>query len=131
MILKTGRKKIGVLGLSFKPGTDDLRESPMVYLVETLIGKGCDVIVFDKCVAVDSLIGSNRVFITEALPHLASLLRDSLDEVVQNSDVLVIGQRYPELMSLLDNLTDHTIIDLVRIHGTVDAKIGDYVGICW
>jgi GDP-mannose 6-dehydrogenase len=90
-ILATRRKRVGVLGLAFKPGTDDLRESPLVRLVEDLIGKGCDVRILDRSVAIARLGGANRRFIEEEIPHIASLMCDGLDSLLEHAEVLVIG----------------------------------------
>jgi GDP-mannose 6-dehydrogenase len=90
-VLATGRKRIGLLGLSFKTGTDDLRESPMVTLAETLIGKGLEIQVFDTDVSVAQLTGRNREYIDHHIPHIARLLKPTIEEVMSGSDVLVIG----------------------------------------
>jgi len=114
LILANGRARVGVFGLSFKAGTDDLRESPMVAIVETLIGKGAQVAIYDGRVALSSLVGANRDYVAEHLPHVASLLRPTLDEVLAASDVLVIGngdeefRRIPEVMR-----PEQVLIDLV------------------
>jgi GDP-mannose 6-dehydrogenase len=90
-ILLLMKRKVGILGLSFKPGTDDLRESPMVHLVKRLIAEGCDVQIWDQNVSLGRLIGSNRQFIEEYIPHIGLLLRDSVDSVIAHSDVVVLG----------------------------------------
>jgi GDP-mannose 6-dehydrogenase len=132
MIRRTGRKKIGILGLSFKHDTDDLRESPAVELVETLIGKGYDVLVYDRSVSLSTLIGSNRAYIDRELPHLASLMRSTLDEVLTHAEVLVIVNRekeFAEAMCLLR--PEQIVLDFVRIcqdHSNLKAR---YEGICW
>jgi GDP-mannose 6-dehydrogenase len=88
-ILAVGKRKIGVLGLSFKPGTDDLRESPMVHLVKKLIAEGCEIKIWDKNVSLGQLIGSNRQFINEYIPHIGTLLRDDIDDVVAQAEIVV------------------------------------------
>ena len=92
-VLQSGRRNIGVLGLSFKSGTDDLRESPSVQLIKRLIGEGCRVQIWDPEVSLGRLIGSNRQFIEEALPHIASQMRDSLETVIGDAEIVVIGTR--------------------------------------
>lgn len=92
-ILATDQKKIGILGLSFKPGTDDLRESPMVHIVKRLLGEGCQIRIWDANVSLGQLIGSNRQFIQDAIPHIGSLLRSDATEVVEHADVLVVANR--------------------------------------
>jgi|SRR5947209_7459152 len=132
MIRKTGRKKIGVLGLSFKNDTDDLRESPAVDLVETLVGKGYDVAVYDPNVSIEALIGSNKAFIDRELPHLSVLMRGSLQEVVDHADVIVITKRdksFAGVYSLLGS--SQTLIDLVRIQKDTADFDGRYQGIGW
>jgi GDP-mannose 6-dehydrogenase len=90
-ILGLSRRKVGVLGLSFKPGTDDLRESPMVHLVKKLIAEGCDVQIWDDNVSLGQLIGSNRQFIEDYIPHIGSLLRNDIDDVLAHGEVIVLG----------------------------------------
>jgi GDP-mannose 6-dehydrogenase len=90
-VLDTGRRRVGIVGLAFKSGTDDLRESPMVALVEALIGKGCQVRIFDRNVSIARLVGANRRYIEEEIPHISSLMCNDLDEVLAHAEVLVIG----------------------------------------
>lgn len=133
LIRATGKKKIGVLGFSFKAGTDDLRESPMVELIETLIGKGYQVCVYDHNVSLAQLHGANKAYIEKEIPHIAKLIRTSLDEVLTESEVIVIGHRakeFSQALSLVQN--GQIVIDLVRI--TDDPpSVSDvyYNGICW
>src|SRR4051812_30627384 len=93
LVLSLGKRKIGLLGLSFKAGTDDLRESPMVELAERLVGKGCDVKIYDENVTLSRLMGSNKAHIDERLPHLAELLTDDLEAVANHGEVLVVGTK--------------------------------------
>lgn len=131
-VLRTGRKRIGILGLSFKAGTDDLRESPLVYLAETLLGKGCDLKIYDQNVSLARLTGANKQYIEKVIPHISSLLCSSLDEVVESSEVLVIGNRLPEVSNLLSRSNGHHIvIDLVRIGDSQIENNQNYQGICW
>src|SRR5207249_12327406 len=90
-VLASRRQRIGVVGLSFKAGTDDLRESPMVTLVETLIGKGCDVRILDRNVSMARLVGANRRYIEEEIPHIASLMCEDIRRFLDHAEVLVIG----------------------------------------
>jgi len=135
MVLATGKRKVGVLGLSFKPSTDDLRESPTVELVERLIGKGFDLRIFDQEVSLSQLHGSNLAFIDRAIPHIASLLVDTIEDVVTASQVILITKRpsrqaLEQLNSILT--PNHIVIDLVRIDKELPPHIaGDYRGICW
>jgi GDP-mannose 6-dehydrogenase len=132
MVERTGCKKIGVLGLSFKPGTDDVRESPAVPLIETLIGRGYQVVVYDDTVHPEMLIGANRVFLERELPHIASAIRPSIDEVLQEAEVIVITNRsksYQDVPKLLH--TGQTLIDLIGIARDDHGNAGAYDGICW
>jgi GDP-mannose 6-dehydrogenase len=114
-VLETRRRKIGIVGLSFKPGTDDLRESPMVALVETLIGKGCDVRIFDPNVAVARLRGANRRYIEEEIPHIASLICESVEMLVAHAEVLVISNASDETARALAAAGPrHVVVDLTR-----------------
>src|SRR5206468_1666619 len=90
MVENTGRKKIGILGLSFKASTDDVRESPVVALVETLAGRGYQVCIYDETVDPNRLVGENRVFLERELPHIASLMRPSIDDVTSEAEVVVV-----------------------------------------
>ena len=98
-IEQTGHRRVGVVGLSFKPGTDDLRESPLVTLVETLIGKGFDIRVYDPDVQLGHLVGTNRAYIEHAIPHIAGLMCGSSQELLAHAQVVVIGKNVPELTS--------------------------------
>ena len=114
MIKRTGRKRIGVLGFSFKAGTDDLRESPIVELIERLIGKGYEVMVYDRKVSLASLQGSNRAFIEKEIPHVASLMATTVDEVLASCEAIVIGNDDDEFKRVLvDTRPQQVIIDLV------------------
>jgi len=133
MVLATGKKKIGMLGLSFKAATDDLRESPQVQLVKRLLGEGRQIRIWDENVSLGRLIGSNRLYIEEVIPHIGSLLSTSLHEVVTEAEVVVIatrGLKGDELRPCLR--PDHTVIDLVNLdRGSRPMTSGDYEGICW
>lgn len=116
-VVKTGRKKVGVLGLSFKAKTDDLRESPMVQVVKRLLGEGCQILIWDRDVTMGRLVGSNRQYIEEEIPHIGSLLRNNLLEVIPGSEVIVIGTHALEVAALRSVLDpSQFIVDLVNSH---------------
>jgi GDP-mannose 6-dehydrogenase len=132
MVQRTKRKRIGVLGFSFKAGTDDLRESPMVELIERLIGKGFQVRVYDRNVSLANLQGANRAYIEKEIPHIASLMAETLDEVLASSEVIVIGNGDEEFTRVLDEASpSHVVIDLVRIGDERQSSSSGYQGICW
>jgi len=132
-VLRTGKRKIGMLGLSFKAGTDDLRESPLVYLVKRLLGEGCHIQVWDKNVLLGRLVGSNRQFIDEFIPHIGMLLRENLQEVLDTAEVVLVGTRAVDREALLHSTRpEQTIIDLVNLEKS-RRPIGraTYEGVCW
>jgi GDP-mannose 6-dehydrogenase len=115
VVLETRKRRIGVVGLAFKPGTDDLRESPMVALVEGLIGKGCDIRILDRHVSIARLVGANRRFIEEEIPHISSLMCDDAAALVAHSEVVVIGNAGLDAASVLAKLgPDQMVVDLTR-----------------
>jgi GDP-mannose 6-dehydrogenase len=131
MVKETGHKRIGVLGFAFKAGTDDLRESPMVELIETLIGKGYSLALYDSDVSLAKLIGANKEYIEREIPHISRLMRESAAEVIEASDVIVIGNKTDEFRSAAANLRpDQILIDLVRLFGGRQSD-DRYLGICW
>lgn len=131
MVLRTGKKKVGVLGFSFKAGTDDLRESPMVTLIETLIGKGLELAIYDRDVSLAKLFGANKEYIMREIPHIAQLMHSSVDEVLNASDVVVIGNSSDEFRRMESKiLRGHDIIDLVRVFES-RVSSASYDGICW
>ena len=132
-VLRTGKRKIGVLGLSFKAGTDDLRESPLVHLAKRLLGEGCQLQIWDTNVMLGRLVGSNRQFIDEFIPHIGVLLKEDLHEVVASCDLVLVGTRAVARETLLANLRpDQIVIDLVNLEKPRRA-VGKtaYEGICW
>jgi len=132
MVESTGYQRIGVLGLSFKPDTDDVRESPAVTLIETLFGRGYQVLVYDENIDPEKLIGVNRAFLERALPHIASLLRHSLEELIQEVDVVVITNGCPKFKHVPELLrSDQILIDLVGIAKEGNHNRVSYEGICW
>jgi GDP-mannose 6-dehydrogenase len=131
MVLQTGRKRIGVLGFSFKAGTDDLRESPMVTLIETLIGKGIQLAIYDRDVSLARLFGANKEYIEREIPHISQLMRASVNEVLESSDVLIIGNKAAEFREIEGRLKDgQMVIDLVRLFENRTSD-DSYQGICW
>lgn len=131
-VLETGKTNIGLLGFSFKAGTDDLRESPLVTLAEALLGKGLKLRIYDKNVLLSRLVGANKEYIDNRIPHLSSLLCDSIDEVLTHADVLIVGNKAPEFVDALHRTRpDQVIIDLVRVSVDSARVQGDYRGICW
>jgi GDP-mannose 6-dehydrogenase len=127
----SGAKKVGLLGLTFKTGTDDLRESPLVNLCEALIGKGFHVSVYDPNLVIGNLIGANKTYIEEQIPHIGRLLCDSFDELIAESKLLILGNRYEGLKEKLIALDGKVkILDLVRVFDRTETP-PSYQGICW
>jgi len=126
-----GSKKVGILGFSFKAGTDDLRESPMVELVERLIGKGYDLRVYDSNVRIAAIHGANRDYILNHIPHISRLMVATVDEVLAHAQTIVIGNGDPEFRDVPSRLGEsQQIVDLVRITNGKSVE-GVYDGICW
>ena len=130
LITAQGKSRIGVFGLSFKAGTDDLRCSPIVEVVESLIGKGYEIGIYDRNVKVSDLTGTNRQFILDKIPHLHHLVSDNLDAVASEADVLVITNKEKEFAELPARYPGKIIIDLVRAWDTLDYP-GHYEGLSW
>ena len=131
-VMESGGKRIGLLGFSFKAGTDDLRESPIVILAEALLGKGYELRIYDRNVSIARLVGANKEYINKQIPHLSSLLCETIEEVLDNSDVIVVGNAAPEFSDALKKTTPaHVIIDLVRVKTDRSEIPGRYQGICW
>ncbi len=130
-VLHTSKRKIGVLGLSFKTGTDDLRESPLVQFIKRLLGEGCQVRIFDEKVKLSSIVGANREFVEKQIPHIGALLHSTLEEVVRDSEVIVVGRDAREFRELRNLLRpDHTVIELARSKN-FEAGPWGRIGICW
>ncbi len=130
-VIDKGRRKVGILGFSFKAGTDDLRESPMVELVERLIGKGYDLRVYDGNVRIASIHGANRDYILNHIPHIAKLMVATIDEVLEHGETIVIGNGAAEFRGVPARLGEgQSIVDLVRVCDTKSVE-GVYDGICW
>ena len=132
-VLRTKVRRVGVLGLSFKAGTDDLRESPLVQLIKRLLGEGLEIRIWDKEVSLGTLIGSNRQYIQEVIPHIGSLLRPTLEEVIQSTDAVLIGTKAIDQQVLQGLLrADQTVIDLVNLNSSQRPQGAfAYEGICW
>jgi GDP-mannose 6-dehydrogenase len=131
-VLETGKKQIGLLGFSFKAGTDDLRESPIVILAEALLGKGLSLRIYDKNVSLAKLVGANKDYIEKQIPHLSSLLCRTIGEVISSSEVIVVGNQSPEFVeALTQTRPDQIVIDLVRLPINGSLVPADYRGICW
>jgi GDP-mannose 6-dehydrogenase len=131
-VLATGKRRVGFIGLSFKTGTDDLRESPLVTLAEQLIGKGMQLTIYDPEVQLSQLLGANRRYIEQHLPHLGQLLEPKIEVAIESADVLVVGILTP---AIADALARHvragqTVIDLVRLPNR-SALRGELLGLCW
>ena len=131
-VLASGKRHVAMIGLSFKTGTDDLRESPLVTLAEHFIGKGLRLRVYDPEVQLSRLLGANRRFIEQHVPHIAELMRDDLDTVIAEAEVLVVGLDNPQIHAALAARTrpDQLVVDLVNLRnrGAIAAKVE---GLCW
>ena len=131
-IVDTGRKKIGLFGFSFKAGTDDLRESPMFILAEALLGKGYQLCIYDRNVSLARLVGANKTYINEQIPHLSQHLCESLDDVIEKSEVVVVGNPATEFTEAVYRCRpDQLVIDLVRLPLDFSRVSAQYDGICW
>ncbi len=131
MITELGKKKIGILGFSFKAGTDDLRESPLVTVIERLLGKGYDLRVYDRNVNMARLIGANREYLLNHIPHISKLMVESIDEVLDHAEVIVIGNKAEEFNGVVERVKGgQVVVDLVRITPWTTQE-GKYYGICW
>jgi len=132
MVLRTGKRRVGMLGLTFKSGTDDLRESPLVTLAETLLGKGMQLAIYDPDVSAARVMGANRAYIEQEIPHIWSLMRDSLHDVVEHAETIVIGNKLEDYRQVETLRRDgQIVIDLVRMFDKRTAEDGRYQGICW
>jgi len=130
-VVEKGNKKVGILGFSFKAGTDDLRESPMVELTERLIGKGYDLRIYDRSVSLACLHGANRDYILNKIPHISRLMVPTIDDVLSHAETIVIGNGAPEFAEVPRRIAEgQTIIDFVRVSDSRTIA-GIYEGICW
>ncbi|NNE34527.1 MAG: UDP-glucose/GDP-mannose dehydrogenase family protein [Rhodothermales bacterium] len=131
MVVAKGGRKIAILGFSFKAGTDDLRESPMVELIERLIGKGYELQVYDKNVNLARLVGANRDYILNRIPHIAALMVENIEDAIEDADVVVIGNGDPDFIDVPKRLeAGQQVVDLVRVSESENLD-GSYDGICW
>jgi GDP-mannose 6-dehydrogenase len=131
LIINKGHKRIGILGFSFKAGTDDLRESPLIEIIERLIGKGYELRIYDKSVKIASLTGANRDFILNRIPHISRLMVDGIDRVLDHAQTIVIGNKDPEFTQVPARMRDDQVmVDFVRIADR-RSEAGRYDGICW
>jgi GDP-mannose 6-dehydrogenase len=131
LIVGKGRKRVGILGFSFKAGTDDLRESPMIEIIERLTGKGYDLRIYDKNVQVAKLVGANRDFILNRIPHISRLMVDNIEAVLNHAETIVIGNKAKEFESVPQQLQKgQCLVDFVRI-SNYRSNDGEYNGICW
>lgn len=131
LVMGAGKKAVGILGFSFKAGTDDLRESPLVEVIERLIGKGFDLRLYDRNVNLAKLTGANRDYIMKAIPHIERLMVPTLEEVLGHADVIVIGNSAEEFAAVTPLLRpEQLVIDFVRIR-QIEENHANYAGICW
>jgi GDP-mannose 6-dehydrogenase len=131
LVMENGHKRIGILGFSFKAGTDDLRESPVIEIIERLIGKGFDLRVYDKNVSIASLVGANRDFILNRIPHISKLMVDDIDAVLDHAETVVIGNKDADFQKVPERLREgQRLVDFVRITDR-RSENGKYDGICW
>ena len=131
MIMSAGSKKVGILGLSFKAGTDDLRESPIVEITERLLGKGYDLRIYDDNVQLARLTGANRHFLLHHIPHISNLLVDDIRAVIGHGETIVVGNSDPEFGRIAADLDDDRhVVDLVRVSESLRTR-PNYDGIGW
>jgi GDP-mannose 6-dehydrogenase len=132
LVRQSGKTKIGVLGLSFKAGTDDLRESPIVLLIERLLGKGYHLTIYDEEVSLSQLIGANRRYIEQTIPHISSLMRPRIADVFAASETVVVSKKNLDFQNAIAKFAEgKTIIDLSRIVPDLKMRPSSYEGICW
>ncbi len=124
-------KKIALLGLSFKAGTDDLRNSPAVELVETLVGRGFDISIFDQNIHVAKLTGKNKEYIDNHIPHLSKLLVDDLELLIEQADVIILSNKEQQFLEALKGLENKTLVDMVKINDAAIISKNNYIGINW
>ena len=132
MIARDGRRKVALFGLAFKPGTDDMRDSPLVTLAERLLGKGFDLSIYDNFVKISRLLGKNKEFIDREIPHLNRLLQETPERVLAGAQVIVIGHADPVARkAIVAAAAGRRIIDLSGYAELREAGAAEYEGICW
>jgi GDP-mannose 6-dehydrogenase len=132
MIARNGRRNVALFGLAFKPGTDDMRDSPLVVLAERLLGKGYTLSIFDRYVKISRLLGKNKQFIEQEIPHLDRLLKDTPEAALDNAEVIVIGHADAETRAaIIQAAPGRRIVDLSGYADLRTAPGADYEGICW
>ena len=132
MIARDGRRKVALFGLAFKPGTDDMRDSPLVTLAERLLGKGFEIAIYDNFVKISRLLGKNKEFIDREIPHLNRLLQETPEQVLEGADVIVVGHADAAArQAIVASATGRRVIDLSGYAELRDADAGEYEGICW
>lgn len=132
LVTSLANRNVGMLGLSFKRGTDDLRESPLVELAERLLGKGCRLRIFDENVSLSRLRGGNKAYIEQKLPHISELLMESIDDVVSPSGIIIVGTSNPQFAEVLQSRgQSKVVVDLVRLFKTDVPSFAGYHGVCW
>lgn len=133
MVTSSGHRRIGILGISFKAGTDDLRESPLVELIERLLGKGYDIRIYDRNVRLASLTGANRDYIVNRIPHISRLMVDEIDDILLHSETIIIGNGDKSFADINERVSEgQRIVDLVRVvKSTTTTQGAEYDGICW
>ena len=132
MIARDGRRKVALFGLAFKPGTDDMRDSPLVTLAERLIGKGFELSIYDSFVKISRLLGKNKEFIDREIPHLDRLLHESPEAALEGAQVVVIGHADAAARAaIIAKAPGLRVVDLSGYADVRAAKTAEYEGICW
>lgn len=132
MIEKTQKHRIGILGMSFKAGTDDVRESPVITLVETLIGRGYQVRIYDENIQLARMFGANKQYLEEKIPHITTLMIDTIEALIKHSEVLVVTNNSEEFRTIPSLIKpDQILIDFVGKVKPEDLPQDKYEGICW
>jgi GDP-mannose 6-dehydrogenase len=132
LVLSSGARQVGIFGLAFKAGTDDLRESPMVELSERLLGKGRELKIYDPHIAMGRLIGSNRAYVDAHIPHLSALMVDTPEEVLNHAELCVVGAAHPETVRVLERSNGTPVLDLARLpDAPVRAGRKEYLSVSW